>query len=64
MWTILDNFSTHLEELSYLSISESVFLQPHALFLGFLVSFQGISADHDKVRTIKEWPKSKTITEA
>ena len=37
-------------------------MQPHVLFLGFIVSEHGISADPKKVRVIKEWPEPKSIT--
>ena len=32
-------------------------MQPHVLFLGFIVSEHGISADPEKVRVIREWPE-------
>ena len=38
-------------------------MQPHVLFLGFIVSEHGISADPEKVRVIREWPEPKFITE-
>ena len=33
------------------------------LFLGFVVSSEGIMVDDKKVLTIKEWPIPKTVTE-
>ena len=33
------------------------------LFLGFILSAQGIAADPSKVRGIREWPESKSISE-
>lgn len=33
------------------------------LFLSFLVSAEGINADAQKVKTIKDWPIPKTLTE-
>ena len=38
-------------------------MQPHVLFLGFIVSKHGISIDPGKVRVIREWPEPKSITE-
>ena len=38
-------------------------MQPHVLFLGFIVYEHGISADPEKVRVIREWPEPKSITE-
>jgi len=45
------------------NLKKCVFLQPRVLFLGFIVSAQGIFADPDKVRAIREWPEPKTIME-
>ena len=33
------------------------------LFLGYVVSAKGIEVDEKKVKDIKEWPTSKSITE-
>ena len=38
-------------------------MQPHVLFLGFIVSEHGILADPEKVRVIREWPEPQSITE-
>ena len=38
-------------------------MQPHVLFLGFIVSEHGILADLENVRVIREWPEPKSITE-
>ena len=38
-------------------------MQPHVLFLGFIVSKHGISADLEKVRVIREWSEPKSIIE-
>lgn len=32
-------------------------MQPSVLFLGFMVSQQGVSADPEKAKAIKEWPE-------
>jgi len=69
MLTITGNSSRQLfcalrEAKLFVNLNKCIFLQPQALFLGFIVSVQDISADPDKVRTIREWSESKTITEA
>lgn len=46
-----------MEHLDHLN---QVFL---TLFLSFLVSAEGINADAQKVKTIKDWPIPKTLTE-
>jgi len=33
------------------------------IFLGFVVSTQGIEVDEEKIRAIEEWPIAKSITE-
>ena len=38
-------------------------MQPHVLFLGFIVSEHGILVDLEKVRVIREWPELKSIIE-
>ena len=38
-------------------------MQPHVLFLGFIVFEHGISVDLEKVRVIRESSKPKSITE-
>lgn len=32
------------------------------LFLGYMVSVDGIHVDEDKVYAVKEWPTSKTVS--
>ena len=31
------------------------------VFLGYVVSFEGIHVDEDKVKAFREWPTSKTL---
>ena len=38
----------------YVNLKKCSFMQPHVLFLGFIVPEHGISADHEKVRVIRE----------
>ena len=56
-------FLTLREAKLYVNLKKCSFMQPHVLFLGFIVSEHGISADPKKVRVIKEWPEPQSITE-
>ena len=47
----------------YVNLKKCSFMQPHVLFLGFIVSEHGILADPEKVRVIMEWPEPQSITE-
>ena len=47
----------------YVNLKKCSFMQPHVLFLGFIVSEHGVSADPEKVRVIREWPEPQSITE-
>ena len=38
-------------------------MQPHVLFLCFIVSKHDILADPEKVKVIREWTEPKSITE-
>ena len=48
----------------FANLKKCIFLQTQVLFLGFIVSAQGISTAPNKVRAIREWPEPKTLTEA
>ena len=47
----------------YVNLKKCSFMQPHVLFLGFIVSKHDISADPEKGRVIREWPEPPSITE-
>ena len=47
----------------YVNLKKCSFMQPHVLFLGFIVFEHGISADPEKVRVIREWLEPQSITE-
>ena len=47
-------FLTFREVKLYVNLKNCSFMQPHVLFLGFIVSKHGISVDLEKVRVIKE----------
>ena len=55
-------FDTLREAKLYVNLKKCDFLQTSVLFLGFIISAQGISADPEKVRAIREWPQPKTIS--
>ena len=56
-------FLTLRETKLYVNLKKCSFMQPYVLFLGFIVSEHGISADPEKVRVIREWPEPQSITE-
>ncbi|PKU59559.1 uncharacterized protein LOC110109727 [Dendrobium catenatum] len=51
------------KEQLYANPKKCTFLVYRVIFLGFIVSAQGVSADHEKVRAIVEWPIPQTIRE-
>ena len=50
-------------ESLYANIDKCVFCLDHVVFLGFVVSSQGVQVDQEKVKAIQEWPTPKTIGE-
>ena len=56
-------FLTLREAKLYVNLKKCSFMQPHVLFLGFIVSEHDISADPKKVRVIRGWPETQSITE-
>jgi hypothetical protein len=46
----------------YVNLKKCVFLQKRLLFLGFIITSEGIHVD-SKVAAIRDWPTPKTITE-
>ncbi|KAJ9546644.1 hypothetical protein OSB04_019187 [Centaurea solstitialis] len=47
----------------YAAIKKCVFMVPKVLFLGYVISGEGIQVDESKVAAVKQWPTPKTITE-
>jgi hypothetical protein len=45
----------------YLNLKKCTFLKDKLLFLGFIVGAEGIQADEEKVRAIREWPTPTTV---
>jgi hypothetical protein len=52
-----------LENKLYINLKKSSFMTDILLFLGFVVSAEGIRVDEEKVRAIREWPTPKIVGE-
>jgi hypothetical protein len=55
--------STLRFESFYINLKKCSFAQPSVLFLGFIISSKGITADPEKVRAILDWPIPNNIHE-
>ena len=51
------------KEKLYANLKKCSFCMDKIVFLGYVVSANGISVDEEKVTAIKEWPTPKSITE-
>ena len=51
------------ENKLYLNLKKCHFMTDSLLFLGFIVSVDGIRVDEEKVKAIREWPTPKTVSE-
>ncbi|KAI9188604.1 hypothetical protein LWI28_026152 [Acer negundo] len=40
-----------------------VFMTPKVLFLGYVISGEGLQVDESKIEAVRQWPQPKTITE-
>ena len=47
----------------YINLKKCSFLTDKLLFLAYVVSVDGIHVDEDKVRAVREWPTSKTVSD-
>ena len=47
----------------YVATKKCVFMTPSVLFLGYVVTKEGIQVDQSTVAAIKNWPQPKTIIE-
>ena len=47
----------------YAKLKKCTFCMDRLVFLGFVVSAQGLEVDEEKVKAIKEWPVPKNVTE-
>ena len=51
------------ENKLYVNLKKYSFMTKKLLFLGFVVSGDGIQVDKEKVKVIQDWPTLKTVTE-
>ena len=51
------------ENQIFLNLKKCSFMTDSLLFLGYVVSSEGIHVDEEKVRAIREWPAPKTVGE-
>jgi hypothetical protein len=51
------------ENKLFINLKKCSFMMDQLLFLGFVVSADGIQVDEEKVRVIQEWPTPKTLGE-
>ena len=51
------------ENTLYVHLKKGTFMVDKLLFLGFVISSEGIQVDNSKVRAISEWPKPRNIKE-
>lgn len=56
-------FSALKQEKLHVNLKKCSFLSAQVVFLGFIVSYEGIAADPEKVRAIREWPEPTNIHE-
>ena len=47
----------------YINLKKCSFLTDKLLFLGYMVSVDGIHVDEDKVRAVREWPTPKIVSD-
>lgn len=50
-------------EKLYANMEKCVLCTNHVVFLGFVVSSQGVQVDQEKVKAIQEWPTPKNVSE-
>ena len=50
-------------EKLYANLKKCRFMQESLVFLGFVISADGVKMDPEKVRAILEWPSPRSITE-
>lgn len=50
-------------EKLYANMEKCVLYTNHVVFLGFVISSQGVQVDQEKVKAIQEWPTPKNVNE-
>jgi len=50
-------------ESSFSQQKQSVFLTDRVLFLGYIISSEGLSVDDSKIEAIKQWPQPQNVTD-
>ena len=45
------------------TLKKYVFMAPEVLFLGYVVSGDGLRVDESKIEAIRNWPRQQTIIE-
>lgn len=50
-------------EKLYVNLNKCLFITNQVIFLGFIVSSQGLSVDPETVRAISQWPKLTNVDE-
>ncbi|KAL4387197.1 hypothetical protein GQ457_09G017570 [Hibiscus cannabinus] len=56
-------FNVLRHERLYANVDKCIFCSDQLIFLGFVVSAQGIHVDDEKVKAIREWPTPTSISE-
>lgn len=51
------------EEKLFANLKKCTFCTDNLVFLGFVVSADGVKVDEEKIKAIKEWPSPKTVGE-
>lgn len=67
----LDEHASHLRQVLHVLRTEKLFAAQHkcefgvsqVLFLGYIVSDQGLSVDQSKIEAVRSWPTPTTISE-
>lgn len=49
------------ENKLYVNVKKCSFKLPKLLFLGFVVSAEGIHVDEEKTQAVRDWPRPKTV---
>jgi len=60
---LLQVFQTLRFESFFINLKKCSFAQSKVIFLGFIVSANGVAADPEKVRTVSDWPSPNNIHE-